>query len=261
MPLSEYWQSFVAEYAADSIYWYFPKGGTADTSEFREKFRVFQSFEGEEWTPTVQQKFLDAMHEAGVSVAQDRALTRIMKRVYENLGLCWVESNQPIRLTPSGRAYLREKGSSKILDSYVWRYQFPNPLNDVWITKGINLFPHLVLIEVMLSCDSYISNEEFVLFVARMKRATEMAKNIERIKAWRKLSQRVKNEIYSAVTKTKHRTIQQNSGFALAFHRCDLLLEQRTDRLSVTEDNVAALKNTLALHKDVSVPIEFKESI
>ena len=46
MPLTDEWKKFIAEYASDGIYWYFPKGGTADTNEFREKFRVFQSFEG-----------------------------------------------------------------------------------------------------------------------------------------------------------------------------------------------------------------------
>jgi hypothetical protein len=25
------WEQFVAEYASDGIYWYFPKGGTPDT--------------------------------------------------------------------------------------------------------------------------------------------------------------------------------------------------------------------------------------
>jgi hypothetical protein len=51
-------EKFIDEYAADNIYWYFPKGGTADTDEFREKFRIFQSFEGEEWTPELQGRFL-----------------------------------------------------------------------------------------------------------------------------------------------------------------------------------------------------------
>jgi hypothetical protein len=128
--LSEFWEQFVAEYAVDDIYWYFPKGGTADTEEFREKFRVFKSFEGEDWTPELQGKFLAALHAAELSVGQTRALTRIMKRVYENLGLCWVASNQPIRITPAGREYLKEKGPSKVFDAHIWRYQLPNPLND-----------------------------------------------------------------------------------------------------------------------------------
>jgi hypothetical protein len=83
--LSEYWEKFIEEYAADNIYWYFPKGGTADTDEFREKFRIFQSFEGQEWTPELQGRFLTALHDAGLSVGQTRALTRIMKRVEQSL--------------------------------------------------------------------------------------------------------------------------------------------------------------------------------
>jgi hypothetical protein len=61
---SEFWGKFIGEYSADSIYWYFPKGGTADTEDFREKFRIFQSFEGQAWTPELQGKFLTALHAA-----------------------------------------------------------------------------------------------------------------------------------------------------------------------------------------------------
>ena len=75
MALSEFREKFVNEYAADGIYWYFPKGGTADTEGFREKFRIFQSFEGQDWTPELQGKFLAALHAANLSVGQTRALT------------------------------------------------------------------------------------------------------------------------------------------------------------------------------------------
>jgi hypothetical protein len=257
--LSEFWEKFIAEYAADDIYWYFPKGGTADTEEFREKFRVFDSFEGEDWTPYLQGKFLSALHDAKLSVGQTRALTRIMKRVYENLGLCWVASNQPIRITPAGRKYLQESGPSKVLDSHIWRYQLPNPLNDVDATKGISLFPHLVVVEMLLTCENYITNDEFVLFVARMKRSSDIAKGIERIRAWRKASNKLQGEIFERLALTKWKTIDQNSGFPLAFHRCDLLLDRRTDQLSVSDKNVDDLAALLELYKGETVPIEFKD--
>ena len=259
VPLSEFWETFLTEYAADGIYWYFPKGGTADTDEFREKFRVFQSFEGQDWSPDLQGKFLAALHAAKLSVGQTRALTRIMKRVYENLGLCWVVGGQPIRITPAGREYLEEKGPSKVLDGHVWRYQLPNPLNDVDATQGISLFPHQVVVEMLLACDKYITNDEFVLFVARMKRSSELAKGIERIKAWRKAPQPTKTKIIDRLATTKYRTIDQNSGFALAFHRCDLLLDRRTDQLSVSEKNAQDLATMLALVKGEAVPIDFKD--
>ena len=136
MALAAFWDKFVAEYAQDDIYWYFPKGGTADTDEFREKFRVFAKFEGDDWTPDLQGKFLSALHDAKLSVGQTRALTRIMKRVYENLGLCWVVSNQPIRITPAGRQYITESGPSAVLDAHIWRYQLPNPMNEVRAGPG-----------------------------------------------------------------------------------------------------------------------------
>jgi hypothetical protein len=259
MGLSEFWETFAGEYAADDIYWYFPKGGTADTDEFREKFRIFQSFEGKEWTPDLQGEFLTALHVAGLSVGQTRALTRIMKRVYENLGLCWVETGRPIRITPAGRDYLKEKGPSKVLDSHIWRYQYPNPLNDVEPTQGINLFPHLVLVEMILACDNRITNDEFVLFAARMKRSSETPKAIERVMAWRNASLATKTEIFKRLATTKYRTIDQNSGFPLAFHRCDLLLDRRTDQLSVSVENVEDLKATLELYKSEAVPIDFND--
>jgi hypothetical protein len=257
--LSEFWEKFVNEYAADGIYWYFPKGGTADTDEFREKFRIFQSFEGEDWTPELQRKFLTALHEANLSVGQTTALTRIMKRVYENLGLCWVLAGQPIRITPAGREYLNETGPSKVLDAHIWRYQFPNPLNDVDATKGISLFPHLVVVEMLLACENYITNHEFVLFAARMKRSSETAKGIERVKAWRKTSAATQAEIFKQLSTTKYITIEQNSGFPLAFHRCDLLLERRTDQLSVSKENAEDLAVMLELYKGEITPVEFKD--
>jgi hypothetical protein len=59
--LSAFWEDFVADYFADGVFWYFPKGGTADTDDFRERFRIFSEFEGEEWSPLLQGKFLDAL--------------------------------------------------------------------------------------------------------------------------------------------------------------------------------------------------------
>ncbi len=182
-----------------------------------------------------------------------------MKRVYENLGLCWVVSGQPIRITPAGREYLKEKGPSKVLDAHIWRYQLPNPLNDVEATKGISLFPHLVVAEMLLACDNYITNDEFVLFVVRMKRSTGMAIGIERIRAWRKAPQATKTEIFNRLALTKYTTIDQNSGFPLAFHRCDLLLDRRTDQLSVSKKNAEDLAAMLELFKGEAVPIQFND--
>lgn len=256
MALPTEWQDFVNSYREDDVYWYFPKGTTADTDDFRERFRVFQTFEGRRWTPAVQQEFLDALHKAGLSKAQDTAFTRILKRAFENLGLCWVAANEPIRLTPSGRTYLTENGRSRVLDLQVWRYQLPNPLNDA--ARGIALFPHVVLVEIILDCDGHITDEEFVLFIARTKHQSEIEDNVTKIKAWRSLSSRLRGEVLSELRKSRYRTISQNSGFSLAFHHCDLLLERPHGRLTISSGQIDALTRRLAQHKENPAPIEFE---
>ena len=209
--------------------------------------------------PKLQREFLAALHDAKLSVGQTTALTRIIKRVYENLGLCWVEAAHPIRITPAGREYLKKSGPSKILDVHIWRYQFPNPRTTLGFTQEISLFPHLVVVEMLLTCDNYITNDEFVLFVTRMKRSSEMARAIERIRAWRNASAVTQAEILRQLATTKYLTFEQNSGFALAFHRCDLLLDRRTDQLSVSKENAEELALMLELYKGEISPVEFRD--
>ena len=91
MALSEYWEKFIEEYAADNIYWYFPKGGTADTDEFREKFRVFQSFEGEEWTPELHGPLPDGAVRRRTFCRPDPRTHPHYEAGLQNLGLCWVD--------------------------------------------------------------------------------------------------------------------------------------------------------------------------
>ncbi|MDE2229320.1 MAG: AlwI family type II restriction endonuclease, partial [Alphaproteobacteria bacterium] len=216
------------------------------------------SFEGQDWTPALQAKFLNALRKARLSVGQTTALPRMLKRVYENLGLCWVAAGEPIRLTPAGQAYLRENGRSRVLNAQAWRYQLPNPLNSVSATRGISLFPHHVVVQVLLACNGYITAEEFVLFVARIKRPGEIPATIARIAEWRKLPETTRTVILNRLAKTKYGTIKDDSGYTMAFHRCDLLLERRTDRLSVTAANSEALRKLFETHSGLSTPIEFK---
>src|SRR5690349_6786749 len=105
MALSAFWNEFVAEFAADDIYWFFPKGGTSDTDEIRQKFAIFATFEGQIWNGDLQRSFLSALQDAGLTVGQTTALSRMLKRVFENLGLCYVMGGEPIRITQAGDAY------------------------------------------------------------------------------------------------------------------------------------------------------------
>ena len=107
MPISAQWQQFIDEYSSCESYWYFPKGGTADKDEFREQFRVFDLFEGQVFTPDLQASIGAFLRDEGLTTAGDD-FPRQIKRVFENMGLCWIDEGHPIRTTPAGRLYLQE---------------------------------------------------------------------------------------------------------------------------------------------------------
>jgi len=257
MPISADWQKFIDEYAADDVYWYFPKGGTADTDDFRKKFRAFQQFEGKKWTPDLQHKIADDWRKKKLSRGGS-ALPRQIKRVFENLGLCWIVEHKPVRVTTSGHAYIAEQpGRSQVLDQQVWRYQLPNPLN-ARTTTGIELFPHAFFVEALLACEGYIAGEEFVLFVSRARKQADLKGTVDRIKGWRNLPQNARSEILQGLRNTNYSTIHGNHSYSMAFHHCDLLLRPGQGGLCVDGGDIDALKRRLAKQKGTSEIIEFE---
>jgi Holliday junction resolvase-like predicted endonuclease len=256
--ISAEWKNFIAEYGVDHVYWYIPKGGTADTDDFREKFRVFDLFENEGWTPITQRRIAASLREEGLSKGGN-ALPRQIKRVYENLGLCWIDDNQPIRITGAGKAYLEEQpGRSKVLDRQIWRYQLPTPVNSSAATAGIELHPHVFFVGVLLNCEGYVTSDEFVLFISRARMEEDLGKVIGRIRAWRKLSYAIQNEIKWGLRNTHYDTINRDHSYSLAFHHCDLLLHRGQGGLYVEAADLDRLKQRLAQHKGVSEIIEFR---
>lgn len=252
------WQTFVEEYGTNDVYWYFPKGATADTDDFREKFRVFDLFEHQPWTPSTQRSIATELRNEKLSRGGD-ALPRQIKRVFENLGLCWIEDDAPIRITPAGKAYLEEQpGRSKTLDAQVWRYQMPSPVNANEATAGIELHPHAFLIEVLLSSEGELSGEEFILFVSRSRSKSDLKKTCDRIRAWRNLDRGIRSEITRALRNTRYPTIDGDHSYSMAFHHCDLLLERGEGGLYVDGKGMDKLKRRLAKHKGVSEIIEFR---
>jgi Holliday junction resolvase-like predicted endonuclease len=256
--ISAEWSKFIAEYGADDVYWYIPKGGTADTDDFRQKFGIFDLFEGEKWTATTQHRIAATLREEGLSRGGS-ALPRQIKRVYEILGLCWIADNEPIRITSAGKAYLNEgEGRSKVLDRQVWRYQMPAPVNSSSTTAGIELHPHAFFVEALLNCEGHIAGEEFVLFVSRARTERDLPKVITRIRAWRNLSYAMQAEIKCELHNTHFDTIDRDHSYALAFHHCDLLLNRGMGGLYVEGSNIDSLKGRLSKQKGVTDIIKFR---
>ena len=260
MAISDEWQDFIDDYGADGVYWYFPKGGTADKDDFREQFRVFDLYEGEIFTPELQARLGQALRDEGLSNAGDD-FPRQIKRVFENLGLCWMEEGKPLRITPAGKLYLEEPpGPSKVLDQQVWRYQLPNPVNASDATEGIELHPHAYFVEALLACNGEITGEEFVLFISRALTDYDLEKSAERIRAWRDLPPGDRSDITQALHTTDYAKIRRDHTYSMAFHHCDLLLERMQGKIYVHGDKIDQLRRRLETHKGVSEIIDFKNS-
>lgn len=260
MPIPDNWLDFIKEYGADGVYWYFPKGGTADKDEFREQFRVFDLYEGEIFTPDLQARLGQALRDEGLSSAGDD-FPRQIKRVFENMGLCWMEEGRPLRVTPAGKLYLREPpGRSKVLDQQIWRYQLPNPVNASEATDGIELHPHAFFVEALLACDGEITGEEFVLCISRARTQKDLVNSIQRIRAWRDLAAADRSNIRQALLTTDYPKIRRDHTYSMAFHHCDLLLERTQGKIYLPGENIDELKRRLEAHKGVSEIIDFKGS-
>ena len=213
MPLTIYWQQVVDEYSSSDAYWFFPKGRQVDSEEFGKIVAIFAEFDGQAWQP---QAILSRLHEENLSQG-DAAVPRMIKRPVESMGLCVIDEQRGVFLTPLGRMFLELGADSALLERQLWRYELPNPLNPR--AKGITLNPHAFLLGVMLSCGNYISHDEFVLFVAKSREASDLRKTVDRIRAWRRLNNDRQQEIKSALPPL-YATIDGNSSYAMGFHRC-----------------------------------------
>lgn len=233
------WDEFVGEYASDGVYWFFPKATTVDGLEFREKFRVFDLFEGEIWDHATQDQIQTELRAEGLSEA-GAAFPRMIKRVFEVLGLALVENDLPIIITATGKAFLEEtSGESATLNSVVWRYQLPNPVNSSNATRGIEVHPHSYLVETALRSDGYVTAEEYSLFVARSKFAGLVDLSVDRIAGWRELSYAKRSSILTHLSGSTYSRVLGNHSYAFAFHNCDELVTKPPGELRILPASTA----------------------
>lgn len=258
MALIAYWRQFVQAYGAHDAYWFFPKGRQVDTPEFGQIVSVFAEFDGKPWDPAA---ILARLKQKQLSHG-DTAVPRMIKRAIESMGLCVIDEERGVFLTPLGRKFLEQNQDPEALEQHLWRYQFPNPLNPR--ARGIRLTPHTFLLEVLLSCDNYLSHDEFVLFVSRARRQSDKRQVVQRIKAWRRLNADKKAEIIDELPRL-YRTVDGNSSYALGFHRCAsyvlpvTLPGESKSGLRLDDTRLEWLRKKLKRHRGPIAQIEYDE--
>ena len=222
MALSEIWRDFVKQYRADGHFQYFPHAHV-ETPDFPATFSVLATFDGKTWD---DEQVTTALREAGLTKAKGRrAGARMLRKAMENVGLCWFE-DQILRITATGNLLLNGANRFEIFERLLWRYQLDNPINEG--AKGFSIFPHRALLQILLACNLRISRDEFILFAGRNRTETDVPKSIQQIQQWRKLDEKIQDEIISKLG-GEFKTRQVDTSYVLGFHDCAPYLDRFSD--------------------------------
>src|SRR2546427_12408884 len=162
------WKAFVERYASNSAFWYVPKGGAVkDLGHIRRRLEVLRQFEGQKWA-TAQRGFVKALKRKGLFAPRaegqtpgDRAaIGRMIKVVFDWLGLAWVNEDAAVLITSVGMEFLEPRKSEDVVEKQLWKFQFWNPTVSSEYRR-VEIFPHAFLIRVLLEFPEGIAPEEY----------------------------------------------------------------------------------------------------
>ena len=207
-PFRDVFNQFLKEYTTSRIYWYIPKARalTEETVATIKKTLdiVFKDFLQTIWNQDTQDKLLrrliqeDLLGPYKEGTKPDRtALTRIHKKLWEVLGLAWVEENNEIIITDAGLDLLAKKDHRPIIEAQIAKWQYPNPSGHLRDFKGI--LPHVFLLQVLQGVDYKISRDEFDLFVNLAQSQEDLGQIVRYINHWRDLNDDEREELMNLV--------------------------------------------------------------
>lgn len=212
-PFHELFTDFLREYSKCQTYWYIPKARVLNTQaiiDIQKTLRIiFNDFLEKIWNPETQDRLLARLIEEGIlepykeGKKLDRtALTRIHKKLWEVLGLLWVEENNAIMVTDAGVEVIiaAEAGEDPrpIIEKQVAKWQYPNPsIEHLTAFKG--LLPHLFLLQALQRLDYHITRHEFELFINLAQEQDDLERIVRYIKQWRDLNEAEQKELLEMV--------------------------------------------------------------
>ncbi len=218
--MDSYWSEFTKDYREAPRFQYFPHAHVG-TDTFPKMVGVLAKFQGHEWN---QDAVMKALRDAHLT-SGDGAGGRMIRKAAENLGLFWFD-NKILWLTPAGRAIADGAPSKPMFERLLWRYQLSNPVNDGAL--GFSIYPHHALIEILASVSDYVSRDEFILFVGRVRTRDDIPAVIERVKAWRKLNPIQQDGVIKQLGPEFKRR-ETDASYALGFHASVSYLDRYTD--------------------------------
>jgi len=247
------WARFANLYASDLAYWYQPKGLAITADAVRSRLSVLQEFQGKRWR-SCQAAYIRRLRKEGVSTAEavwqegGAPLARMLKQVFVTLGLAWVNADERVEISEAGECFLTSDQPEAMLSLQALRYQFWNPcVGTRRAHSAIKLHPVPFLVRLFrLIGGEGISNEEYILFVARAKAIEDVEPVADLIADWRELEPELRAAIIArcksymvggAKRSSIYNTIALNRTYAYRMWALSRLIEQDEQALRFVPRN------------------------
>lgn len=215
-PFRDIFEAFLDEYSRKPTYWYVPKARVLNDENVGVIATilkvVFEEFLGCVWNVRTQDSILTRLIELEIvrpsrsdSTRADRtALIRIWKKLFDTLGLLWIQDDKEIVITDAGLDLLSVEAGQRrqVVEKQVIKYQYPNPsLSGVYGERFTGLLPHLFLLQVLKECNGRITATEYELFLNLAESQEDVGPICRYIRSWRDINNEEKQHIMNEVMK------------------------------------------------------------
>jgi hypothetical protein len=279
-PTNGYWRRFCADYLASQGFWYVPKGEAVnDLPRIKARLALLRErFDRRPWRAT-QLDYVRELRRSGLFAprargqeSEDRAaIARMVKVVFDTLGLAWVDEDDAVFISPAGTAFLESSSPEDVIEGQLWKYQFWNPAIRGDQYAGIHLFPYALLTEVLLSVEDGVTPEEYNLFVCRAAREDSARQVIAQIERWRRLDERSQARVISYLDSVSTQSAKTGDRVSLytrvarcqpyawaLFSSSNQFIERTHGFLRILEGKVPLAKQRLERHQRDSTFIRFE---
>ena len=210
-PKRALFQRLVDAYGSRPSYWYVPKVRVLNDENIGLMSRLLslidEEFNGRTWNTDNQDELRDRMIESGAAdpyrktanIRDRTALSRIIKKNLETLGLLWVQNDQTLMLTNAGHALVGSDDAEArrtVVERQVHKFQYPNPLiKKRYGASFEGLLPHRFLLQILPRLDGLLTFDEYLYAVNLAQSQADIDPVVEWILAWRDLTEHQRTQL------------------------------------------------------------------
>lgn len=279
-PRDPWWRRFCTRYVEHTGFWYVPKGEAVnDLPRIQSRLSLLlDKFQGEPWR-TAQLGYVNELKRKGLFVPRARgqgdadraAIARMVKVVFDTLGLAWVDQDDAVYVSSTGSRFIESSNPEEIVRRQLWKYQFWNPAVRGDQYQEFRIFPYPFLLEVLLEASGQLTPEEYNLFTCRAKTPDQVGVVRAQIERWRKLDEKAREQVISylesvatesAKTEDKvslYTRIARVQPYAWAlFSSSSAFIERTRTHLRIRQGKEASARKRVEKHRANAAFIEFE---